>query len=187
MKHLGKFFYLVLAFLTVGVLGSLAAWAWTKDNLWLYLMLALFPVYLFHLLFNLIYGDKLAKRRETERSAFLTLIRENCIVYMTYLGSPARVKRPSKNKKDYLVHLYDLSVDRDLLKRHLWFDLPEAEEKRLSVHLLAETAIAYPLLADIRGRQVFVQTQFYRAAERSPLFADFLSQNTFTLYGDDHD
>ncbi len=185
MKKLGAVFYIILAVLTVGVLGMLAAWLWTDRELFLYLMLALFPVYLFHLIFNLAMNGRRERREKERRSEFLALAGNAEKVYITYLGNERRVGRPSAHRKDYLIEFYAKEADAEALKRHLWYGLAEAEEERLRLFFLGGGKYPYPLLADLKHKQIFVQGPFYRAAEGSPLFHDILKSNEWILYGDD--
>ena len=185
-RKLGKLFYIILIALTAVMLTMLSLWTVTEKPLYLYLLLGVFPVYVFHLVFHLVRTDKDYKKRDTQKSEFLAAARdENAkVVYMTYLGNKRRVKKPSQTKKDYLVEFYSAGVDTALLKRHLWYDLPEADEETLLRSRIGQLEIPFPFLSEISGRTLLVQEAFYRAAEHSPLFASLFRDNAVILYGE---
>ena len=170
-RKLGKLFYIILIALTAVMLTMLSLWTVTEKPLYLYLLLGIFPVYVFHLVFHL---------------EFLAAVRdENAkVVYMTYLGNERRVKKPSQTKKDYFVEFYSAGVDTELLKRHLWFDLSEADEETLLRSRIGQLEIPFPFLSEISGRTLLVQEAFFRAAEHSPLFAPLFRDNEVILYGE---
>lgn len=180
---LGVSFYIGLGALTVGVLASLALWLWLDETIYLIVMLVMFVLYLFHLIFGLARSGRAFQRAEEDRSAFLLHVREDVVVYLTYLGGERHVRRPPARKKDYLVEFYAPQVDLELLKRHLWFDLPPERERELSKSFIAEARIPRPLLNDIRGKTVLIQEGFCEVAETLPEYADFFAQNTVVRYG----
>lgn len=186
MKKLGAAFYLILAVLTVAELGTLFAWIYTKRDVLLYIALGVFPVYLFHLIFHLVRAGKREARKAELKSAFVSLLREQTaeIVYLTYLGGEKRLEKPSAGRKDYLVEFYTEKTDRELLKRHLWFDLSPERESELALTRLGGMKIPYPLLGEIAGKMLFVSAGFYQAAEHNPAFKDLLCGNTVVLYGE---
>lgn len=186
MKNLGAVFYLVLGILTLSIFVLLGVWARTHDVLYLYLLLAVFFVYVIFLISSLVRKGRAFKKDEKLRSELLVFARNGDlpIVHMTYLGGKRNLARPSKRKKDYLVQFYDGGADRGALGRHLWFDLPEEEENALRRHMHGEMNIPYALLADIRGKYVFAQAAFCAEAERSPRFEEFFRENTVTPYGE---
>lgn len=185
-RKLSGAFYVILLLLTAAIMAFLAVWAVTKNDLFLYLMLALFPLYLFHLIFHLVKTDKDYKKQEAEKSEFLTVAREEAarVVYITYLGDERHIRKPSRTKKDYLIEFYTKEVEIDLLKRHLWFDLGEREEERLIRCRIGSMEVPYSFLQELSGRTLLVQAQFFFAAEHSPLFAQLLSGNEIILYGE---
>lgn len=184
--RLGAPFYIILAVLTVAVLGLLAVWAWTKRNVFLYVALGIFPLYLIHLIYHLATAGKRAEREKERRSAFLTLARDPAarLVHLTYLGGERRIYKPSSSKKDYRVEFYTGGADEDALKRHLWFDLPEEEEARLKLFLVGSAEIAYPFLADISGKRVYAQAAFVELAKGNPYFVEFFKANEVASYGE---
>ena len=186
MKKLGSWFYIVLATLTVGVLGALAVWLSTENDLFLYLMLGLFPVYVAFLVLSMVLNGKREKKRGEEKSAFLLLAREEAVkvVYVTYLGGERGVRKPSKRKKDYLVEFYTGAVDENLLKKHLWFGLSDADEQKLGRCRTGETYAPFPFLCEISGKTVLIQARFFEAAKDSPLFAKLFADNEIVLYGE---
>ena len=186
MKKLGALFYIVLGLLTIAVLVSLSLWIRFKSPFYLYFMLAAFAVYLFHLVFNLIRNDIEYRQGEIQRSSFLMLSQniEAQIVYITYLGNEKRVQKPARYRKDYLIEFYSPDVKIDQLKKHLWYDLPEEEEKELLHSFIGGMDVPYPLLADISQKTVLLQAMFYEEAKDLPLFSDFFERNKIILYGE---
>lgn len=185
MKKLGAPFYIVLAALTAAVLGCLGLYVWLEDELWLYLMLGVFAVYLVHLIASLAWNSRSHKRAELDKSSFLLLAgNREAVVYLTYLGSERHIRRPSARRKDYLVEFYDGKVDVSLLKRHLWFGLSEEEEKTLNRSCLGGMRIPYPLLRELSGRTLLVQAGLYEAAKDSPLFSGLFGGNQVIIYGE---
>ncbi len=181
---LGKTFYIVLLLLTAALLAFLSVWALTGNDLFLYLLLGVVPLYVLHLVFHLVKADKDYKKQDELKSAFFSLAREEQaeIVYLTYLGDEKHLLKPSPRKREYLIEFYTRAVDLALLKRHLWFGLSEEEEERLIKCRLGSMEIPYPLLEEVRGRTVLVQSALFRAAKDSPLFSPFFSGNTILLY-----
>lgn len=185
MKKLGILFFILLAVLTFAVLGCLTAWLWTKNDVLLYVTVGLFPVYLFHLVFGLMHGNKKAKRDAAEERSFRLLSeRDDAVVYVTYLGGKRGVLHPSRTKKDYLTEFYDEQVDLSLLKRHLWFDLPEEREKELQTHMIGGAKVPYPRLAELKNRRILVQIAFFDAAKDAPAFEQFFRDNEIMTYGE---
>lgn len=186
MKRLGKTFYILLGILTAAVLGLLFAFFYTKKDLFLYLTLGVFVLYLFHLVYHLVKSGRTIKKRDELLSSLVVLLgsEEAEVVYVTYLGGERGALRPSKTKKDYLVEVYRRAVDISLLKKHLWFDLPEEEEKKLSKQLVGSVEIPYPFLEKISKKTVLIQEGFYDVVKDSPLFAKFFSENKIVLYGE---
>lgn len=185
-RKFGKLFYIVLLLLTAALLALLGFWAGTKRELYLYLMIGVVPLYLFHLVFHLIRTDKDYKKRDALKSAFATVAREEraAVVYLTYLGNERRVKKPSQTKKDYLIEFYAEGVDLSLLKRHLWFDLKNEEEEAIARFRLGSMDAPYPFLEEIEGKTLLVQSEFYRAAEGLTAFERLFSKNKTILYGE---
>lgn len=179
-------FYIVLFALTAAVLALLGVWAWTKKDVFLYLLLGVFALYLFHLIFHLVKSDKDHKKREEEKSAFVSVAREAAarVVYLTYLGPERRVKSPSETKRDYLVEFYTADADGELLKRHLWFDLSDGEEQRLARHKLGGMNVPFPYLGEVRGRTLYVQSAFFEAAKELPAYRELFSGNEVIVYGE---
>ena len=185
MKKLGTAFYLILLALTLLVLGTLVLWFLKKNDVFLYLTIALFALYLFHLVFGMVRGDRREKRaRSTEDLLRTELKSGDAVVYLTYFGGERHVRKPSPHKTEYLVELYAPAVDRELLKRHLWFGLSDREEKLLSAAKRYEAHIAYPALSLIEGKTVFLPAGFYEAARQQEAFAGLLHKNKIVLYGE---
>lgn len=185
MKKFGTAFYIILLVLTVLVLGCLGLWLWLKNEVFLYIMIALFAVYVFHMIFGMVRGDRREKRaRSTEDLLRTELKGGDAVVYLTYFGGERHVRKPSPHKTEYLVELYAPAVDRELLKRHLWFGLSDREEKLLSAAKRYEARIAYPALSLIEGKTVFLPAGFYEAARQQEAFAGLLHKNKIVLYGE---
>lgn len=185
-KKFGKWFYVIMLAITVAILALLGVWAWTKNNLYLYLLLGLCPIYVLHIVLSIVLTGRYADRAQAARSELLAVALDPTaeIVYLTYLGGERRVKRPSRRKKDYLAEFYTRGADVELLKRHLWFDLSEREEEELLRHRLGQLEIAYPLLSEIKGKKVLVQSAFYDTAKDLPQFSALFGENQIILYGE---
>lgn len=183
-RKLGKLFYIILIALTAAMLALLGVWAATKKLLFLYILIGIFPLYLFHLVFHLVRTDKDYKKRDAKKSEFLAVARDaNAgVVYITYLGNEKRVKKPSPTKKDYLVEFYTPAVDLSLLKRHLWFDLPEKDEETLIRFRIGQLETPFPFLEELTGRKLLVQAAFYNVAKDLPHFQTLLNKNEVLLY-----
>ena len=183
-RKLGKLFYIILIILTAAMLALLGVWAGTGKDLFLYLLIGIFPLYLFHLVFHLVRTDKDYKKRDAQKSEFLAVARdENAgVVYITYLGNERGLKKPSRTKKDYLVEFYTPAVDIALLKRHLWFDLSEEDEEKLIRHRVGQLEVPFPFLEEITGRKVLVQAAFYHAAQGLPPYQTLFLKNEVVLY-----
>ncbi len=183
-RKLGKLFYIILIALTVAMLAFLGVWMATKDPVYLYILVGIFPLYLFHLIFHLVRTDKDYKKRDVQRSEFLAVARDEnaSVVYITYLGGEKGLKKPSRTKKDYLVEFYTSAVDIALLKRHLWFNLPEEDEEKLIRFRVGQIEVPFPFLEEITGRKVLVQAAFYNAAQGLPEYQTLLHKNEVVLY-----
>ncbi len=183
-RKLGKLFYIILIVLTAAMLALLGVWAGTGKDLFLYLLIGIFPLYLFHLVFHLVRTDKDYKKRDAQKSEFLAAARDEnaAVVYITYLGNEKRVKKPSNTKKDYFVEFYTPAVDLALLKRHLWFDLSEEDEEKLIRYRVGQLEVPFPFLEELTGRKLLVQAAFYNAAKDLPEFQTLLCKNEVLLY-----
>lgn len=184
-RKLGPLFYILLIALTAVLVAFLGVWAATGNDLFLYLMLGVFPLYVFHLIYHLVRTDKDYKKQDALRSEFFAVARdENAkVVYLTYFGNEKRVKKPSAKRRDYLIEFYSPGVDLELLKRHLWFDLSDREEEALIRYRIGALEIPYAFLEEVKDKTVLVQAEFFRAAEGSPLFASLFAKNEIHLYG----
>lgn len=189
MKKLGALFYIILLILTAAVLVLLALWLRTENYLFFFLMLAAFAAYLFHLIFHLAKIGKSNRKQKDLEKNLLSLLESSlsAVVYITYLGPLKRVRTPSKTKPDFLVEFYTKDVDCEKLKRHLWFDLSIEDETLLKQRLIGGLSIPYPLLARFTHKKIFIQRAFLEEAQNSPSFSNFLSQNEFIPYGEEHD
>ena len=185
MKKLGTAFYLILLALTLLVLGTLVLWFLKKNDVFLYLTIALFALYLFHLVFGMVRGYKREKREQkTEDLLRAELKGGSCVVYLTYFGGERHVKKPSPHKTEYLAEIYAPSVDGERLKKHLWFGLSDKEEKLLAAAKRYEAKIAYPALSLIEGKTVYLPAGFFEAAKEQEAFSALLNKNTIVLYGE---
>ncbi len=184
MKKFGAPFYIILFALTVLVLGMLGLWLWLKQDVFLYLMIALFVVYVIHMAYNMVHGRRQEKREQTTEDLLRAEFKRECVVYLTYFGGEKHVKKPSAHKREYLIEVYAPAVDKALLKRHLWFGLPEAEEKKLALMKRYETKIAYPALSLIEGKTVYLPAGFCEAAKSVPAFDGLLNKNDIVIYGE---
>ena len=186
MKKLGALFYIILGLLTVAVLVTLSLWIRTMNPIYFYLLLASFVVYVFHLVFHFVRTGKEFKKDEVLRSSFLLLSQsiEVKVVYITYLGNKKHIEKPSKYRKDYLIEFYSADVDISTLKKHLWFELPAADENKLKLSLIGDMDIPYSFLDDISGKTVLVQAYFFETTQNSPLFKTFFEKNKIVLYGE---
>ena len=91
MKKLGTAFYLILLALTLLVLGTLVLWFLKKNDVFLYLTIALFALYLFHLVFGMVRGYKREKREQTTEDLLRAELKGgSCVVYLT---SPPPIRR----------------------------------------------------------------------------------------------
>ena len=185
MKKLGTAFYLILLALTLLVLGTLVLWFLKKNDVFLYLTIALFALYLFHLVFGMVRGYKLEKREQTTEDLLRAELKGgSCVVYLTYFGGERHVKKPSPHKTEYLAEIYAPSVDGERLKKHLWFGLSDKEEKLLAAAKRYEAKIAYPALSLIEGKTVYLPAGFFEAAKEQEAFSALLNKNTIVLYGE---
>ena len=185
MKKFSAAFYLILLGLTVLVLGCLGLWLWLDNEIFLYVMIALFAVYLFHLIYSMVHADRREKREQTTEELLRAGLKGgDCVVYLTYFGGERHIRKPSLHKAEYLVELYPPSVDGERLKKHLWFGLSDQEENLLSGAKRYEAKIAYPALALIEGKTVYLPAGFYEAAKKQAAFSQFLNKNTIVLYGE---
>lgn len=185
MKLSSKLFYILLAVVTVGELCLLAVFSVTHKFLFLYLGLALFPVYLLLFVLRFAVVGKREKKRQAAREAFLAAAKEPRakVVYLTYLGGKRGIEKPSAAKENFLAELYTGEVDRELLKRHLWYGLSEGEEAALEAQRIGSAKLPYTALGEIAGKQVLVQSAFCDAARSSAAFSGFFKQNEVILYG----
>ena len=185
MKKFGTAFYIILLVLTVLVLGCLGLWLWLKNEVFLYIMIALFAVYVFHMIFGMVRGYKREKREQTTEDLLRAELKGgSCVVYLTYFGGERHVKKPSPHKTEYLAEIYAPSVDGERLKKHLWFGLSDKEEKLLSAAKRYEAKIAYPALSLIEGKTVYLPAGFFEAAKEQEAFSALLNKNTIVLYGE---
>lgn len=175
--------------MTAALFATLSLWMSYKNSAYLYVTLAEFAVYIGVVAIYLIRGSIEAQTNETLKSNFLMLLQnfETKVVYITYTGNERRLKRPSKFKKDYLVEFYPKEADIEMLKKHLWFGLSPEEEAQLKKLLIGGMDIPYPLLNDIKQKQVLLQERFHETVASSPLFEAFLLGNEIILYGEQHD
>lgn len=166
------------------MLTMLGLWTATENEVYLYILIGIVPLYIAHLVISLVRSDKGYKRKDERRSEFLALSRdENArVVYITYLGDEQHVKKPSQTKKDYLVEFYADGVDLSLLKRHLWYDLSDEDEERVLRFRIGQIEIPYPFLGEIAGRKLLIQAAFFQAAKDSPLFESLFGKNEVILY-----
>lgn len=103
MKKLGTAFYLILLALTLLVLGTLVLWFLKKNDVFLYLTIALFALYLFHLVFGMVRGYKREKREQTTEDLLRAELKGgSCVVYLTYFGGERHVKKPSPIRRNTL-------------------------------------------------------------------------------------
>ena len=185
MKKLGTAFYLILLALTLLVLGTLVLWFLKKNDVFLYLTIALFALYLFHLVFGMVRGYKREKREQTTEDLLRAELKGgSCVVYLTYFGGERHVKKPSPHKTEYLAEIYAPSVDGERLKKHLWFGLSDKEEKLLAAAKRYEAKIAYPALSLIEVKTVYLPAGFFEAAKEQEAFSALLNKNTIVLYGE---
>lgn len=186
MKKLGAVFYLILAVLFIAVLVMLSLWARTGRTLYLYLMLGAFGLYLIHIVLSLSISWKDIRGGEALRSKYLMLLNhfQSEIVYITYLGNERRIRKPSKTRRDYLIEFYEPTTDIELLKKHIWFGLSEAEEQKLKTLCVGSEIVSFSFLADIRQRKVMIQAGFLQAALPLRHFEEFLRENEIIPYGE---
>ena len=187
MKRLSVLFYIFIGILTPALLVTLVLWINFKSSAYLYVTLAEFAVYIGGVASYLICCAIESQTNETLKCAFLMLLQnyESKIVYITYTGNERRLKHPSKFKRDYLVEFYPRETDVELLKKHLWFGLPQKEEAQLKNLLIGGLDVPYPLLKDISQKQVLLQARFREAVSNLPHFEFLLNGNEIILYAEE--
>lgn len=186
MRKLDALFYIMLGILTLAVLIMLGLWIRTRYSVYLYLMLGAFAAYSFHIILTLIRGGKDLRGSEAFRSKFLMLLNhvDSKIVYITYLGTEKRILKPSCHKNDYLIEFYEPDTDLELLKKHIWFELSEADEKKLKKKFIGGMDVPFSYLDEIRSRKVLIQEEFYQFAANLSQFSEFFANNEIISYGD---
>ena len=75
-RKLGKLFYILLITLTVAMLAMLGLWTALGNDVYLYVLIGLIPLYLANLIFHLVRSDKDYKRIDAQRSEFLAVARD---------------------------------------------------------------------------------------------------------------
>ena len=177
-------YVIVLLVLAGAVITLLSLWFLYEEMVYLYAMLGVFGVYVVFLVVTFLLSDGLSKKERQKRELLKAALGGECLVYCAYFGGEGHVKRPSKRKKEYLVEVYETEADGEALKKHLWFGLPEQEERKLALYKRFEGKFAYSALALIEHKTVYLAAGFYEAAKDAPAFAEFLSSNQIVLYGD---
>ena len=189
MKKLPVLFYIFIGILTVALIVTLSLWIHLKNSVFLYVTLAELVFYIGVITTYLIRGTLEEQINETLKCDFLMLLQnyETKLVYIAYVGNERRLKHPSRYRRDYLVEFYPEKTNIDLLKQHLWFDLPEEGENLLRSQMIGGMDIPYPLLADIKQKKVLLQTLVYEEIKSSTHFERLLQQNEIIPYGEQND
>ena len=178
-------FVIVLLAFAVAILALLTLWFIYKNTAFLYAMLGVFGVYIVCLVVGLsLMGKREKKAEKTEKLLKAALSEGPCLVYLAYFGGERHVKKPSQQKQEYLLEIYEPQAKDESLKKHLWFGLSEKEEHELTVFKRYETRAAYPTLSLLEGQTVYVAAGFFEAAKDSPAFREFFNKNHIVIYGD---
>ena len=177
-------YVIVLLVLAGAVITLLSLWFLYEEMVYLYAMLGVFGVYVVFLVVTFLLSDGLSKKERQKRELLKAALERECLVYAAYFGGEGHVKRPARRKREYLLEVFETEADKEALKKHLWFGLPEQEERKLALYKRFEGKFAYSALALIEHKTVYLAAGFYEAAKDAPAFAEFLSSNQIVLYGD---
>lgn len=186
MKRLSAAFYIILAALTVAVLGALAAWLRTEHVAALIATLVLFAGYIAFLAVSLARGQKRGKKESAELARFrAALKREDAkILYLSYSGNEKRLRKPSETKRDYYLEIFTEKADPEDLKKYLWDELSEERERELELCSIECVETTYAILGEIEGMTVMLSKEFYEIGKET--FSSFFKRNKLVFYGDEN-
>lgn len=177
MKSLKKIYYVILAILTVAVLGCLIVWSWTKIDGFLYAMCALFAVYLGYFIF-LVSRAKREKSGETE-SKQLTVPESAKTLFLSPYRKLKAGNTYGKRKIFYIGEFGENTAD--LVATYYDGSATYEDSERFQAVRMDEITMSFAQLTAVRGKTVVTDCDTYEYL-KATCVGKFLKENEFVRY-----
>lgn len=182
MKHLGVLFYSILALLTAAIIGVFSAWSFTKNDVFLLVMLGLFAVYIVFLVLALRENKKRAKGISEETLQMRELLSQEHVKTVFFsVYSMKRALKPAAGTHDYYIELH-ASENAEELTAHYAGILPEEKSAEIEQNCIGEYAVSFAVISSIRGKKIVCEKSLYAGIKDLPEYEHFIKQNKFHLY-----
>lgn len=180
-KSLGKTFYIVLAVLTVAVLAMVIIYINYKETFALVGMIVGFVLYVAWLVVYGLINNRRANKYARDYNDFFTLLSENGeTLFLSCYCSVDKLSVAEGKKKKFYIEVYSerngATIAAYCKANPEGGTTSESGEQK---SFLASFSFPYTVLEHISGVNVVLEKAVYNALAASPLYKNFLAQNTF--------